>query len=340
MNSRTRSLRARRLLSLSLALVAPASVGCAAHPPAPGGAAYVRAQAVADPPPPAPVVVHVPINGPQPGQLKPRPRDGSTAPGTPIAAAVGPQQIVADANRRAAQGPDRDGYFNAIVQYAFEPGSLYQVYAAPMRITDILLEPGEKIVGQPASGDIVRWVLAAAKSLQGGVEQWHVYLKPTRPELETNLAINTDRRSYMLELHSYPDTYMASVMWHYPQDELARLQAQAAETVVESQNTAPVVSLDVLNFDYTIQVIHGTPRWTPVQVFDDGRRTFIRFPETMRVREAPALFVLRDKETQLVNYRVRNGFYVVDRLFDAAELRVGQQDQEIVRVLRTSTHRP
>jgi type IV secretion system protein VirB9 len=54
----------------------------------------------------------------------------------------------------------------------------------------------------------------------------------------------------------------------------------------------------------------------------------------MLVREAPALFVLRNKETQLVNYRVKNDFYVVDRLLDSAELRVGQQDQEIVRISR------
>ena len=93
-------------------------------------------------------------------------------------------------------------------RYAYEPGTLYQVYAQPMRITDIALEPGEKILGEPASGDVVRWLLALGKSMERGVEQWHVYLKPTRPELETNLAINTDRRSYLLELHSYADTYI------------------------------------------------------------------------------------------------------------------------------------
>jgi type IV secretion system protein VirB9 len=71
-----------------------------------------------------------------------------------------------------------------------------------------------------------------------------------------------------------------------------------------------------------------------VQVFDDGRRTFVRFPSAMVLREAPALFVLRDSETQLVNYRVKNDTYVIDRLIDAAELRVGQKDQEIVRVVR------
>ena len=94
----------------------------------------------------------------------------------------------------------------------------------------------------------------------------------------------------------------------------------------------PVVGVDALNFEYTIQVVKGAPAWTPVQCFDDGRRTFVRFPSAMVLREAPALFVLRDAETQLVNYRVKGDTYVIDRLIDAAELRVGQKEQEIVRI--------
>jgi type IV secretion system protein VirB9 len=250
------------------------------------------------------------------------------------AAPPSPQQVVADANHKAVQAPASSDTFNAIVQYSYETGSLYQVFAAPMRITDIALEPGEKILGQPASGDVIRWLLALGKSMDHGVEQWHVYLKPTRPELETNLAINTDRRSYMLELHSYADTYMAAVVWRYPEDELARLQGQASELAAQQKTTSSVVGIDALHFNYTIQVVEGHPAWTPLQAFDDGRRTFVRFPPAMLVREAPALFVLRDQQTQLVNYRVKGDTYVIDRLIDSVELRVGQQDQEIVRIVR------
>jgi P-type conjugative transfer protein TrbG len=310
----------------------------AAAPPA--GALYVRAQPAPDaPPPPAPVVVR----GPQPAPLDPASAQMKPMPGRAPAAAKpkgSPLQLASDANHKASAAPDKSDYFNAIVQYSYEPGTLYQVYAEPMRITDIALEPGERILGAPASGDVVRWLLAIGKSMQGGVEQWHVYLKPTRPELETNLAINTDRRSYLLELHSYADTYMAAIAWRYPEDELARLQAQASELGGQQKNAAPVVGIDALNFGYTIQVVKGAPVWTPVQVFDDGRRTFVRFPSAMVLREAPALFVLRDGETQLVNYRVKSDTYVIDRLIDAAELRVGQKDQEIVRIVRTPPAAP
>jgi type IV secretion system protein VirB9 len=268
-----------------------------------------------------------------PGQLKPMPPElkaGAKRAHAP------PQQVVAEANKRAAQAPDASGTFNAIVQYSYEPGTLYQVFAAPMRITDVALAPGEHIVGQPACGDTVRWVLAEGKSLENGVEQWHVYLKPTRPGLETNLAINTDHHAYMLELHSYEETYMAAVQWRFPQEEVAKLAADAALQSGQAKDSATVVGLNALNFDYAIKVIKGKPAWTPVQVFDDGRRTFVRFPQTMLVREAPALFVLRDKETQLVNYRMKNEFYVIDRLLDAAELHVGGKDaEEIVQITRT-----
>src|SRR5262249_25973017 len=145
-----------------------------------------------------------------PGQMKPLPK-----PGHGPKPALPPEQIVADANRKAAQVPEAGGYFNAIMAYNFESGSLYQIYTAPMRVTDIELEPGERILGQPAGGDVVRWMLAVGKSLEKGVEATHLYIKPSRPDLETNLIINTDRRTYLLELHSYEATYMASVHWVY-----------------------------------------------------------------------------------------------------------------------------
>ncbi len=169
-----------------------------------------------------------------------------------------------------------------------------------------------------------------------GVEQGHVYLKPTRPGLETNLAINTDHgHAYMLELHSYEDTYMAMVTWRFPQEEVTKLAAEGAAQAAQARDSAPIVSLSALNFDYLIQVTKGRPPWTPVQVFDDGRRTFVRFPQTMLVRETPALFVLSGGDTQLVNYRMKNDFYVVDRLLESAELRLGTSDSEqIVRITR------
>lgn len=304
---------------------------CASSTPPPSTASYVRAKAEPEPPRPKPVVVEVPPAPAPATQLKSLPATSAVARKPPP-----PEQVVAEANRKAAEAPAESGFFNAIMQYPFSPGSLFQIYAAPMRVVDINLEPGERIIGQPACGDVVRWVLAVGRSMSHGAEQWHVYLKPTRPDLETNLAINTDRRTYLLELHSFREAYMAAVSWRYPEDEVAHLEGEARMLEAMEKDAAPVVSVEALNFKYEVKVTEGKPAWTPLQVFDDGRKTFIRFPPGMLVRESPALFVWRDKETQLVNYRVRNELYIVDRLFDSAELRLGQKDQEIVRINRVS----
>ena len=65
--------------------------------------------------------------------------------------------------------------------------------------------------GPVAAGDTVRWVIGDTESGAGGAKRIHILAKPTRPDLVTNLVINTDRRTYHLELHSDEKTYMASV---------------------------------------------------------------------------------------------------------------------------------
>ena len=58
----------------------------------------------------------------------------------------------------------------------------------------------------------------------------------------------------------------------------------------------------------------------------------------MYKRQAPPLFITDgdDKLGKLVNYRVKGEFYIVDRLFDFAELRLGEKDQTVVRIVRES----
>ena len=86
-----------------------------------------------------------------------------------------------------------------------------------------------------------------------------------------------------------------------------------------------------------MRAIHGkTPRWQPIGVFDDGTKTYIQFPINMAATDAPPLFLVGPGDkAELVNYRFLNGYYVVDRLVDVAELRIGEKPQAIVRITRT-----
>jgi type IV secretion system protein VirB9 len=125
---------------------------------------------------------------------------------------------------------------------------------------------------------------------------------------------------------------MAALSWTYPQDALIAVR-RAAE---QAERTAPVatgLALDQLHFDYAIS--GDEPAWRPLRAFDDGRQTFIEFPASIAVGEAPPLFVLDPGgNATLVNYRMQGRFYVVDRIFDAAELRLGTRNQQVVRITR------
>jgi type IV secretion system protein VirB9 len=280
--------------------------------------------------PPKPVrIVEVPKLLPLPGQLKSLSKVNETPE------ARDPKVRVAQANAAARVQPRRAGYINAVQVYPFSEGALYQLYAAPGEITDIALQDGEQLVGSGpvAAGDTVRWIIGDTESGAGASKKTHIMVKPTRADLMTNLVINTDRRTYHLELRSTEKTYMASVSWQYPQDELIALRRRNA-TAEEATPIDTGVELSSLNFRYAIE--GDAAPWRPLRAFDDGRKVYIEFPRGISQGEMPPLFIIgASGDSQLVNYRVRGHHVVVDRLFAAAELRFGSDDQKVVRIVRS-----
>ncbi len=247
----------------------------------------------------------------------------------------GAQQSVAAvraANAGATLEPRRPDFVNATAVYPFSEGTIYRAYTAPERVTDITLQKGENLVAV-ASGDTVRWVIGDTSSGTGAERRVHILVKPFSAGLATNLVITTDRRTYHIALASTAGSAMAALSWSYPQDALlaVRRAQQAAEAA------APVaVGLAIERLDFGYEISGDRPAWRPLRAFDDGQQTFIEFPPSLAVGEAPPLFLVDNRgEAQLVNYRLRGRYYVVDRLFGAAELRLGTKRQQVVRISRT-----
>ena len=238
---------------------------------------------------------------------------------------------VANANRNATVEPVVQGFVNAVQVFPFAEGALYHVITAPERVTDIALQPGETLVSV-ASGDTARWIIGDTTSGSGAEKRTHILAKPFSSGLSTNLVITTDRRTYHLTLSSTEKTAMAALSWTYPQDALLAVKRAAAETAA-AQPIAAGITVEELHFNYVLT--GDRPAWRPIRAFDDGRQTFVEFPATLSVGEAPPIFLLDPKgEAQLVNYRVKGRFYIVDRIFDVAELRLGTKRQEVVRISR------
>jgi P-type conjugative transfer protein TrbG len=236
------------------------------------------------------------------------------------------RKVVDRAVREATQRPLNAANSESKTVYAYTPDSIYTLYGAPGRVIDIQLQPGEKLSGPVIAGDTVRWVVGTTNSRNGAGAITHVLVKPIMAGIETNFIITTDSHSYHLIAKSLNRNFLPTVSWTYPHDEMAKFAtySQEGEGGVESLVTDGI-SPDKLNFKYKIDPDNEYP-WTPVRVFDDGSKTYIQMSRNMKNTEAPVFFVKDKRGLNLVNYRVKGEYYIIDRLFDEGEFRCGKDD--------------
>lgn len=229
--------------------------------------------------------------------------------------------IIARANDAARASPNAENFEAARVVYSYTPGALYALHANPLYVSLILLEPGER-VNAIAAGDTSRWSVTEAETQSDQSPRPLIMVKPQTANLRTNIAIVTDRRTYLVEARANAGrTYMAELAWSYPQE--ARIAPAPA----------------ALNFGYRIRTLRGrAPAWVPAIVFDNGAQTFIEFAEGVAATDMAPLFVITPEGAELTNYRVEGRRYIVDRLFEAAELRLGVRAPVIVRIERGPPH--
>ena len=225
------------------------------------------------------------------------------------------------------------------------------VICSPLKITDIQLEVGEELNSIQA-GDTARWNFSTDVSGKGKNETVHIIVKPLDLGLNTNLIIFTDRRTYNLKLVSKKyawtpivnftyNTSLQSSLLKYKQYKRKRANSYKKQNTFEKSPQSRV-DINNLNFNYEIE---GDAKWKPLRVYNDGIKTFIQMPKDMSVQEAPALVVLDSSSNKnLVNYRLKEDKYIVDKLFDSAMLLLGVgSDQESIMIYRVDTnsnHKP
>ena len=225
---------------------------------------------------------------------------------------------------------------NGAVTYNFG-GHIPKIVCKMNRVTDISLQAGEHVTGVHM-GDSARWQIAPSKSGVGETETVHVIVKPLVPDISTNLVIMTDRRAYNLDLVASATEFIPSVRFAYPDDATSswsafidgnRAKAENGEiTLTGGHNMAP----EDLYFGYEIKK-GASYEWAPVRVFDDGVKTYIEMPAKYKSLEAPVVMFFEGRQKKIVNYRVKDRFYVIDRVMSAkAALLLGQKQVVIQRL--------
>ncbi|MDR3077076.1 MAG: TrbG/VirB9 family P-type conjugative transfer protein [Synergistaceae bacterium] len=221
-----------------------------------------------------------------------------------------------------------------------------RIVCKPLRLTDIELEPGERVQNVHIS-DAVRWIVSGAASGPEDALTTHVIVKPQLPDISANMLVHTDRRTYSIELVSITEgQFMPFVGFVYPEmpgrtkaadaESWQRLldmyrRADEATRSREEAETARLRDLGARGIDpreaylkYTIKTVKGKNiAWKPIAAYDAGGHTYVKMPGMMQVTEAPAFFIKANGKELLTNYRVEGDTYIVDRLFDIGILQVG-----------------
>jgi P-type conjugative transfer protein TrbG len=251
--------------------------------------------------------------------------DGQTSPQSTEQKATDAQKTVTDNVTHNTQDVTSAITGQADFVYTYIPNRVYKIYCTETRISEIQLQPGESNV-KVDGADSVQWIIDQVESGSGNTKQVHINIKPIKSNISTNFYIYTDRHVYHVEAYA-GDFYTPIIRWTYPQEEkLALLRQQEKEQQLEN-DSIPLgqdnMTLESLCFKY--QISGWDYPWKPVLVFDDGLKTYIQMPATMKSSEAPALFVKDGKTLALINYRIKNNYYIVDRLGDRFELHVGKK---------------
>jgi len=255
--------------------------------------------------------------------------------------------------------------FNGKLVYTHGSGTPI-IIVKPVDLTDIELEEGEQI-NDILIGDNIRWsVTPTMNGNDNGLSQTsHIIVKAKKPNLTTSLIVTTNRRTYRMRLVSSAVFHMPLCSFTYPQakqkqqfksylDEIKSLETKRLQTAekIKSDNDRRIIELEAkllkmqsekeeikgkrvdplaLDFLYDIDVKKGRPSWKPVNVYNDGQKTYIVMPKGMQTDEAPIVLIKSGGKNELVNYRLVDNKFVVDRIFEKAVMLsgVGSKRKEV-----------
>jgi len=219
----------------------------------------------------------------------------------------------------------------------YDPQAVVTVPVKRGIVTDIVLDIDEAIsdvasgLGSDCAKPESSWCVAA----QAGGR--HLFVKPkSTAAAPNNIAVVTDRRTHSFRFVVLADrdarqpVYRLSVRTAPPPPKLPSPPMLAfnplaagpahlspAELIKERLMAGPTV----VNSTYSISEGKASLDIVPTLVFDDGRFTYLKFPNN---REVPAVFhVLPDGKETVVNSRMEGDLLVIDRVSRRLMLRAG-----------------
>ena len=215
----------------------------------------------------------------------------------------------------------------AVQQYEYAPDRIYPIRTGLGITTQIELSPDENVIDY-STGFSNGWELTRRDNV--------FYVKPKNVDVDTNLVVRTETHSYIFELRVVATDWRAldqakqagvqyKVTFAYPKDTRFRTVADA--------EPAPALSTTLergraYHFDYDYASRTKLRALVPVNVYDDGRFTYIRLADMAAFPSGsfPAVFAREheDGDDFVVNTTVENGTVIVHGTYRYLVIRHGR----------------
>lgn len=224
----------------------------------------------------------------------------------------------------------RDG---KLVGWLYRENKIYEVHTQIFRTTIIKLEPGEEMVEVPYISEPDVWRISRGVGYTEGIPTQLLMVKPDYSGLTSTFIVVTNKRIYQIELSSYYDHYMPMCQWVYENDirdavswiEYQEKQKQEKEEIRKQKELE--AKKDYTSYDYKI-TYSKKPVWCPINVYDDGQKTYIILDEKCLNMTLPAVF---NKNKEIINFNVDKNKIIINQLIEKVTLKLGKDKVKVMK---------
>lgn len=213
-----------------------------------------------------------------------------------------------------------------IVNVPYEQDAVVRVNTGLGIATQIVISPKEQ-VSSFGTGFSDGWELVRKDNV--------FFVRPKNVDVDTNMFIRTDSRSYIIELAVVATKWRSieeakrkgvhyKVRFTYPEDAPPDPQSpQAAVNAVLSPTANPLNSQSNYHLNYEYSAVRENSTIIPTRVYDNQQFTYIHLPPMANV---PAFFGRNERngEEFLVNTKTENGVVVVHGVYPFLVMRLGE----------------
>ena len=212
----------------------------------------------------------------------------------------------------------------AITRYTYAEGGIFPIRTGLGIATTIELDPTDPVLDY-STGFSGGWEIVRREHL--------FYIKPKNVDVDTNMLVRTQRRSYIFELQ------VVATDWR-KLDEVRRKGVQyrivfdygdvpepVADGVAPMAPEPPIEPVKPLHYDYEVSTKTKRDWLVPTHVHDDGSFTYIRLPNPGNIPSGnwPTVYARnsRHEEDFIVNSNVEGDTIVVHGIYPFLVLRQG-----------------